>query len=200
MQRAGEADDYGWFDEACVCSADSLQDSGLSSSSSSSSLGSRRPQLLAEESGPLALCVFSNATSSASCRVFEDGLSVQLAVPCFRIVQDGEGLRAEYQLEVCSEAQRLVVWKRYSHFSSMAASMRLSRGMLDWFVAPQRNRKFDLTQQSWLQLQSRRHWFRRLSVAYLAWKSAMLEEFLRNLLFESSSRQEFLLFVCAHPA
>ena len=146
------------------------------------------------------LFLFHNLSSSSSCKSFEclytkqNSLHIQIAIPNFRIIQGEDGIRAEYRIVFTINHDSRSSWRRYTDFLRLAKLLKLSTGyfalFLDYSASP-----MPLSQESWLQIESNKCWFRSLSVRYLAWKCARLEEFLKHVLFENSSPEVLMDFV-----
>jgi len=115
---------------------------------------------------------------------------------------------AEYLVVVSAGAVTFGVWRRFTHFRTLAESIGLEggrhaasskgcggKGSSGKLSAEALEEQFRMTHFSWAVLQRRRRLFRCLEPDYLAIKCFLLERFLHDLVFESSSPttiQDFL--------
>ena len=146
------------------------------------------------------LFMFRNMSSSSSCKSFEclhmkqNSIHIQISIPNFRIVQGEDGVRAEYRIVFTINHDSRSAWRRYSDFTRLARILNLPTGYFAFFHDLS-SHPMPLSQEAWLQIESNKHWFRSISIAYLSWKCARLEEFLKNVLFENSSPEVLMDFV-----
>lgn len=103
---------------------------------------------------------------------------ITLQLPKFRVVRragDGEEY-AEFLVVVSLGSVTYGVWKRHTHFKELAEAIERTRP-----------KQFRNTVLSWKCLLQRQRWFRCLEMDYLALKCFLLERFMHDLLFETTS-------------
>jgi len=123
-------------------------------------------------------CQFSYAVSKS----FNDGdiNSITLQIPRYRVVrcQDNE-IHAEFLVIVTLGSQQKItfgVWRRHSDFSKFATLLK-----------DKESHVFKNSLLSWHCLVQRKRWFRCIEKDYLSLKCFLLERFLQDTLFESST-------------
>lgn len=211
MQKFSSEGEFGWFE------GDSKERSETTGSGSDDSDGERyeinhpstsyfkrftqsKPSQVDSSLGAKVLFVFDNVISALSCRSFENLMSghayntqIWVAVSAFRIIQDREGVRAEFKVMMILDDEVTTIWRRFSDFVQLAQLHGIPTG-------PLRNL---LTQSSfitkahyiWNEIEARKPWFRSTSIKYLVWKCVKLEDFLKNLLFEAADPDRLIRFV-----
>jgi len=130
---------------------------------------------------------FSNAVSKS----FLDSNipSVTIQIPKFRVRRcERREVHAEYLVVVTLGNVTFGVWRRHSDFKALATQVQLvndasSKG------------KFKNALLSWQCLVHRQRWFRCLDKDYLGLKCFLLERFMHDLLFESTTPDMIGLFL-----
>jgi len=130
------------------------------------------------------LFTLSQKQFTITTKAFEDFSSspamsyfLALGLGGFRIVQNDAGQHAEFNLIVVMNSQSYCIWKRYSHF----------RSLLHHAGRCHSSRQLKKTLAAWGELEKRKPWFRCLHVLYLTEKYALLEVFLKELVYEIKS-------------
>lgn len=103
------------------------------------------------------------------------------AIGGIRIIKDRKGQHAEFQVVAASGIKLWSCWKRYSDFKEFAEYIG--------------NLNMPKTNLCWSRMNVLKRAFRCLEVPYLLHKSALLQDFLQSLLFESQSEELFMLFI-----
>lgn len=123
---------------------------------------------------------FSNAVSKS----FENSAipSLTIQVPRFRTrrMEDGK-IHAEYLVVITLGTVTFGIWRRHSEFKDLALQV------LAINEKSGKKNKFKNALLSWQCLINRQRWFRCLEKDYLGLKCFLLERFMHDLLFESSS-------------
>ncbi|KAF1327959.1 hypothetical protein FI667_g7366, partial [Globisporangium splendens] len=99
-------------------------------------------------------------------------VSASIAIPKFRIVQSRAGAdrHAQYLITLKLGKELYADWRRYSEFGELAKTLASDR--------------YPRTLEAWKSIDTR--WFNRLEPSYLHQKCITLENFLRELMYESS--------------
>lgn len=176
MSKEGSAD-WGWFADI---------DSSTESWGADGSLVSLRRKLSADL-GMLELGTsvhvlgdeLANTRLTAAHKTFTintDGnlkvVSATVSIPKFRIVQSRAGAdrHAQYLITFKLGKELFADWRRYSEFGELAKTLDASR--------------YAHTQAAWKSIDTR--WFNRLEPSYLHHKCIALENFMRELMYEST--------------
>lgn len=145
---------------------------------------------------------FDNVISNISCRNFETassaamdtGTQIWLSVQSFRILQDAkEGLRVDFKVYMVVQKKVITSWKRYTSFVEFARKCGIHSGLKRYFKSS--SKEYPKSTASWNQIEKCRPWLRCLDVKYLVWKCCRLEDFLRNILFETSCLTDLTDFI-----
>lgn len=196
-------DSYGWFEMEELTTLSGPVPSYQSSPDNypTSTTSSRRNSWDKKTLEQLTvLFMFRNFSSSSSCKSFEclhmkqNSIHIQISIPNFRIVQGEDGIRAEYRIVFTINHDSRSAWRRYSDFTRLARILNLPTGYWALFQDLS-SHSMPLSQESWLEIESNKRWFRSVSIRYLSWKCAKLEEFLKHVLFENSSPEILMDFV-----
>ena len=147
-----------------------------------SSVRAGRAELLLREQSPFGTSV----TKSWQCECCGELTSIMIRIPKFQIVRTGDrDVHAEYLVVCRLGAVTFGLWRRYSHFQDLAEAIATKEHAVD----------YQNTLWSWRCLRRRQRWFRCLDKDYLALKCFLLERFLHDAVFESSSSTLFVDFL-----
>ena len=124
-------------------------------------------------------------TKSWTCECCGELTSIMVRIPKYQIIREGNEVRAEYLVVVRLGTVTFGLWRRYSHFQKLA----------DDIAKNEPATFFQNTNWSWRCLRRRQKWFRCLEKDYLALKCFLLERFLHDAVFESSSSTLFTDFL-----
>eukprot|EP00633_Aureoumbra_lagunensis_P002255 CAMPEP_0197289274 /NCGR_PEP_ID=MMETSP0890-20130614/6510_1 /TAXON_ID=44058 ORGANISM="Aureoumbra lagunensis, Strain CCMP1510" /NCGR_SAMPLE_ID=MMETSP0890 /ASSEMBLY_ACC=CAM_ASM_000533 /LENGTH=552 /DNA_ID=CAMNT_0042760573 /DNA_START=311 /DNA_END=1969 /DNA_ORIENTATION=- len=137
---------------------------------------------LLRERSPFGTC----ATRSWQCPACGELSSLMIHIPKYQIVQEGAfDVRAEYLVVVKLRFVTFGLWRRYSHFELLANKIISLNRPLD----------FENTLGSWRCVKRRQKWCRCLDKDYIVLKCFLLERFLHDAVFESTSSEIFLDFL-----
>jgi hypothetical protein len=122
----------------------------------------------------------------------DDGLSESIELSCsidgFRIVQKTNGeIKAEFCIAFAYGSISYLSWKSYTEFAAYYQTIHL--------IHHQIKPLFPLTIRHWETLQSRKKWFRCLSVRYLIAKSILIGRVVQSSLLESPTPGLLLEFL-----
>lgn len=108
-------------------------------------------------------------------------VSASISIPKFRIVQSRAGAdrHAQYLITLKLGKELYADWRRYSEFGELAKKLPVER--------------HPRTLEAWRGIETR--WFNRLEPSYLHQKCITLENFLRELMYESSEPAVLLDFL-----
>jgi len=150
--------------------------------------------------------VFGTTVSKSFMRKDKTGrteaVSVSISVGSYRVVQSKkEGKYAQYLVIYCEGNFRetVGVWKRFADFSTL--SKKIMSGHESCAIHPlavdeeHDHEWLPNAITSWRLLKKRQKWYRCLDAGYLSLKIFLLERFLHDILFESSSSQILRDFV-----
>jgi len=130
--------------------------------------------------------------------------TVSISIASYRVVESKKrGKYAQFLVIYCEGSFRdtIGVWKRYSDFAELSRKVIAGRHTCasNFQPATDDNDPEVLPNAitSWRLLKKRQRWFRCLDAGYLSLKVFLLERFLHDILFESSSPQILREFVGA---
>lgn len=108
-------------------------------------------------------------------------VSATVSIPKFRIVQSRSGAdrHAQYLITLMLGKELYADWRRYSEFGELVK-------MLD-------DKRYTRTQEAWAGIETR--WFNRLEPSYLHQKCITLENFMRELMYESNEPTVLINFL-----
>jgi len=151
--------------------------------------------------------VFGTTVSKSFFRTVEVGSridTVSISIASYRVVESKkQGKYAQFLVIFCEGSFRdtIGVWKRYSDFQELSREVVEGNHRCSSFhpkvVCPKEKDVEYLPNAitSWRLLKKRQRWFRCLDAGYLSLKVFLLERFLHDILFESSSPQILRNFV-----
>lgn len=145
-----------------------------------------------DDTGCLVIFKGKGPHSNAVSRAFPNFpcSNVMLQLPHFRILQDKSGRQhAEFLILVVLGNLKFGIWKRYSDFKKLSETIQEIQNkssLTDIFVK---------TMLSWNCVTVRQRWFRCLDKEYLAIKCYLLERFIHDMLFESSTPDTLMKFL-----
>lgn len=114
---------------------------------------------------------------------------MMIHIPKYQIVQEGAfDIHAEYLVVVRLRFVTFGLWRRFKDFERLADSI----------VATNRPLEFENTLGSWRCVKRRQKWFRCLDKDYVVLKCFLLERFLHDAVFESTSSELFHEFLEIH--
>lgn len=123
---------------------------------------------------------FSNAVSKSFPNHAFACMTLQL--PRFKVVRSQDGVcHAEFLIVVSTGGAPFGIWRRHSDFKNLAAKIQSTH------TSSGEQADYKNTMLSWQCVLSRQRWFRCLDREYLSLKCFLLERFLHDLLFESST-------------
>jgi hypothetical protein len=209
-----DGDDYGHYEECEdyeMTSGQTSSEGGSSSSSSvSSSFKSISPivtaTILSSSSslGAKAMtrdtsifCIIENSKAPIACRSFErahssKNVSVYASIGGLRLVQEGYSEEAEYKFILIIDGREHISWKCFGDFRSLGeACMAYSQQ-----YSCERRPVMKNTVAAWQEVVLNRPWWSKpqVSLNYLLAESRLLENFVKNLLFEVPCVQLLLEF------
>jgi len=126
--------------------------------------------------------------------------SVSISIAKYRVVQQKNGLKfAQYLVVFCIGDFRntMGVWKRFSDFEKL--SQKVATEQDGYCLAVDEDHEREVLPNavtSWRLLKKRQRWFRCLDAGYLSLKVFLLERFLHDVLFESSTPEVLSKFIC----
>jgi hypothetical protein len=130
-------------------------------------------------------------------------VTVNISIASYRVVEKrGQGKFAQYLVIYREGSVRdtVGVWKRYRDFEELAAKVNnSSRKEGCTLQITQNEEDFPNAKTSWRLLKKRQRWCRCLDAGYLSLKVFLLERFLHDILFESSTPKLLRDFVGADP-
>ncbi|KAJ8601497.1 hypothetical protein CTAYLR_006719 [Chrysophaeum taylorii] len=128
----------------------------------------------------------TSATKSWECPCCGELSSMMVHIPKYQVVKEGSfDIHAEYLVVVRLRFVTFGLWRRYSHFQRLA----------DKIVRENRPLDFENTLGSWRCVKRRQKWFRCLDKDYITLKCFLLERFLHDAVFESTTSELFLDFL-----
>lgn len=153
--------------------------------------------------------VFGTTVSKSFTRTGETGYrsgvdTVSISIASYRVVESTKhGKYAQFLVIYCEGSFRdtIGVWKRYSDFSELSrkvtAGLHTCSSFHPLYVTNDDTDTEFLPNAitSWRLLKKRQRWYRCLDAGYLSLKVFLLERFLHDILFESSSPQILRNFV-----
>ena len=130
----------------------------------------------------------TSVTKSFQCDCCGERTSLMIRIPKFQIVRERSGvdLRAEYLVVARLGGVTFGIWRRHSHFLDLQQAIAKE---------PDADVTYRNTLWSWRCLKRRQRLFRCLDKDYLAVKCFLLERFLHDAVFESSSSAIFSTFL-----
>jgi hypothetical protein len=140
------------------------------------------------------LCAPANNNQNDGRSLYQQPETIQISIASYRVVcfnnnNNNKHTFAQYLVIYRHGAIRdtIGVWKRYSDFAALAQAVL--RTHHDGCFAPRDASREHLPNAvtSWKLLKKRQRWYRCLDAAYLSLKVFLLERFLHDILFESSS-------------
>lgn len=107
-------------------------------------------------------------------------VSATITIPKFRIVQSrtGSDRHAQYLLKFKLGKELYADWRRYSEFGELIKTLNME--------------KYPRTLTAWRSIDTR--WFNRLEPSYLHQKCITLENFMRELMYESNEPTQLIAF------
>lgn len=118
--------------------------------------------------------------------------SITYGMRGFRIVQNWYGNQyAEYHVIVCSGSQSVARWRRYSEFKTLAKKIQ--------HLNASTTTCYPNALKAWETLQQSKKFFLCLEVKYLYHKFKLLDDFVRELLFEADNPRVLMEFVTGKP-
>lgn len=152
--------------------------------------------------------VFGTTVSKSFVRTGEVGSridTVSISIASYRVVESKKrGKYAQFLVIYCEGSFRdtIGVWKRYSDFQELSLKINASHRNCSAFHPTCNPEEKDVeflpnAITSWRLLKKRQRWFRCLDAGYLSLKVFLLERFLHDILFESSSPEILRNFVGA---
>jgi hypothetical protein len=153
---------------------------------------------------------FARSTSANGLPVSVD--TVNISIASYRVVEKrGQGKFAQYLVIYREGSVRdtVGVWKRYRDFEELAAKVNNSSrkegctavmaNISPLHVTEENEEDLPNAKTSWRLLKKRQRWCRCLDAGYLSLKVFLLERFLHDILFESSTPKLLRDFVGADP-
>lgn len=166
--------------------------------SAASSSSNMRLNGIASDSSKSVICSIEDHKAPLTCRSFDHintkaSLSVCIALAGFRIIHNGVSEEAEYKVKLIIDGREYITWKRYQDFQSLGhACTELST----WPTRTGVKYALQQTVDAWKLVERNRPWFvKPNNVQYLLSESALLENFMKQLLFEIPCVQTLLEFV-----
>lgn len=128
----------------------------------------------------------TSATKSWECPTCGELSSMMVHIPKYQVVKEGSfDIHAEYLVVVRLRFVTFGLWRRYSHFQRLADKIIRENQPID----------FENTLGSWRCVKRRQKWFRCLDKDYITLKCFLLERFLHDAVFESTTSELFLDFL-----
>jgi len=128
----------------------------------------------------------TSATKSWECPACGELSSMMVHIPKYQVVKEGSfDVHAEYLVVVRLRFVTFGLWRRFKDFQRLA----------DQIVRENKPLDFENTLGSWRCVKRRQKWFRCLEKDYITLKCFLLERFLHDAVFESSSSELFLDFL-----
>mmetsp|Transcript_9361 Transcript_9361/g.29842 ORF Transcript_9361/g.29842 Transcript_9361/m.29842 type:complete len:436 (-) Transcript_9361:520-1827(-) len=128
----------------------------------------------------------TSATKSWECPTCGELSSMMVHIPKYQVVKEGAfDVHAEYLVVVRLRFVTFGLWRRFRDFERLA----------DKIVGENRPVDFENTLGSWRCVKRRQKWFRCLDKDYITLKCFLLERFLHDAVFESTSSDLFLDFL-----
>ncbi|KAI9895767.1 hypothetical protein PsorP6_018854 [Peronosclerospora sorghi] len=108
-------------------------------------------------------------------------VSATVSIPKFRIVQSRSGgdRHAQYLITLLLGKELYADWRRYSEFGELVKTLD--------------EKRYKRTQEAWASIETR--WFNRLEPSYLHQKCITLENFMRELMYESNEPTVLINFL-----
>jgi hypothetical protein len=120
------------------------------------------------------------------------GMSISSCINGFRIRQHTSGeINAEFHFIFCYGSRSYSSWKQYSDFKYLADLIKSTAKFVQ--------ADFKNSIAAWKLLESRKRWFKSLSVKYLIEKSIYLGRFVEAVMLESPNPAIILCFLKCEP-
>jgi len=141
--------------------------------------------------------------SSKRSKARPETVSVSISIGSYRVVESKKhGKYAQFLVIYCEGSFRetVGVWKRHSDFDKLSRKVLMGSDNCTSFhpLAIEEEHDYEILPNavtSWRLLKKRQRWYRCLDAGYLSLKIFLLERFLHDILFESSSSQILRDFV-----
>lgn len=155
--------------------------------------------LIQPDSQCTVICRMEESASPVACRSFTSSSKLHIdttaciSIDGLRIVQDDRGEDAEYHINLSLNGRTYLVWKRYSDFEELGDALDEYSGH---GLIVQKTKRLEQTIEAWHCVKAHRPWLmKNLSIKFLKEEFALLDAFLRHLLFETPSLELLKEFV-----